>query len=129
MARFEKHIFVCTNQRPPGHPRGCCFDKGSMEIRAAFVRGLAQRGLKGQVRANKSGCLDACEMGATVLIYPRGTWYLGVRLEDVEEIMETSIVGEGVVERLAARPDEWERLRQLRKRSTTTATAAAGRDK
>lgn len=114
MQPFEKHIFVCTNQRPAASPKGCCNDKGGSELRLAFVTGLAKRGLKRRVRANKSGCLDACELGPTVVIYPGGMWYLGVSLEDVEEIIETSIVGNGVVERLAATPDHWERLGQLR---------------
>ncbi len=114
MARFEKHIFVCTNQRPEGHPRGCCHDKGSMETRLAFVKGLTARGLKGKVRANKTGCLDACELGTTVVIYPEGTWYLGVTPGDVEEILDTSVTGDGIVNRLVAGPDDWEHIRQIR---------------
>ena len=114
MARFEKHIFVCVNERPPGHPRGCCYEKGAMDIRTAFVEDLAQRGLKGIVRANKAGCLDACEMGATVVVYPQAVWYLGVTPDDVAEIVDTSITGDGVVERLVAKPEDWERLRQIR---------------
>ena len=116
-ARFEKHIFTCVNERPPGHPRGCCLEKGGADIRSAFVRELARRGLKGRVRANKSGCLDACELGATVVIYPAGLWYLGVSREDVAEIVETSIVGDGEVERLLATPDTWNRLGRLREQS------------
>ena len=115
MSRFQKHIFVCTNQRPAGHPRGCCFDKGSMELRAAFVKGLADRGMKGMVRANKSGCLDACELGPTVVIYPQGVWYLRYTLTDVDEILETSVVGDGVVKRLVAGEDDWAELRRIRK--------------
>lgn len=114
MQPFEKHIFVCTNQRPVSSPKGCCNDKGGSELRVAFVTGLAKRGLKGPVRANKSGCLDACELGPTVVIYPAGVWYLKVTPDDVEEIIETSIVGDGVVKRLVATPDHWERLGQLR---------------
>ena len=115
--RFEKHIFTCVNERPPGHPRGCCLEKGGADIRSAFVRELARCGLRGQVRANKSGCLDACELGATVVIYPAGLWYLGVKPKDVAEIVETSVEGDGVVERLLATPDTWNRLRRLREQS------------
>lgn len=114
MPPYDKHLFICTNQRVAGHPRGCCADKGGMEIRAAFARGLADRGLKGKVRANKSGCLDACEMGATVVVYPQGVWYLGVTLNDVDEIIEQSIVAENVVDRLAATPEKWAELQQIR---------------
>lgn len=114
MAPYEKHLFVCTNQRVEGHPRGCCADRGGFDIRAAFARGLAARGLKGIVRANKSGCLDVCELGATMVIYPRGIWYLGVTADDVPEIIETSIVGDGIVDRLVATDADWDRLKQLR---------------
>lgn len=89
-------------------------DKGGMEVRVALARGLAARGLKGVVRANKSGCLDACELGVSVVVYPEGVWYLGVTPEDADEIIETSITGDGIVGRLAAKPEDWERLRSLR---------------
>lgn len=85
-----------------------------MDVRIAFAQGLAARGLKGQVRANKSGCLDACEMGVSMVIYPQGAWYLGVTPEDVEEIIETSVVGDGVVERLLATPEKWTEQRRIR---------------
>ena len=114
MPPFEKHLFVCTNQRAAGHPRGCCADKAGLEIRAAFAQGLAGRGLKGKVRANKSGCLDACEMGAAVVVYPQGVWYLGVTLDDVDEIIEQSIVSDEVVQRLVATPEKWDQLQQIR---------------
>ena len=114
MSRFQKHVFVCTNQRPAGHPRGCCFDKGSLEIRAAIVKGLADRGLKGIVRANKSGCLDACELGPTMVIYPQGVWYLRFSPKDVNEILDTSVVGNGVVARLVAGEEDWSELRRIR---------------
>lgn len=60
---------------------------------------LAQRGLK-NVRANKSGCLDQCELGPTVVVYPEAVWYGGVKPEDVDEIIESHIVNGRPVERL-----------------------------
>lgn len=100
MKRFEKHIFVCENKRPEGHPKGCCQDKGSIEIRALFKKRLKELGLNPKVRANSSGCLDACEFGATVLVYPEQIWYGGVKLEDVEEIIQSHIINNKPVERL-----------------------------
>ena len=61
---------------------------------------LNRRGLKGIVRANTSGCLDACEFGASMVIYPEGIWYGGVKKEDVDEIIEKTILGGEVIERL-----------------------------
>ena len=100
MARFEQHVFVCTNQRHPDHPRGSCGAKGSEAIRAALKRALRERGLEDRVRANVAGCLDACELGVTIVVYPEGVWYGGVRLEDVPEIVERHLVRGEVVERL-----------------------------
>lgn len=111
---YEKHIFICTNQRRAGHPRGCCDDKGGSQVRLEFAEALARRGLKGQIRANKAGCLNACELGVAVVMYPAGIWYLGVTPQDVAEIVETSLLGDGIVQRLAAGPDSWERLASIR---------------
>jgi len=99
MPKLEHHIFVCENERPPGHPRGCCKEAGGVEVRAALKQQIAERGLKGTVRANQAGCLDQCAFGATVVIYPEQIWYGGVRPEDVSEILEALERGE-VVERL-----------------------------
>ncbi len=100
MKRFEKHIFVCENKRPENHPRGCCFDKGSSEIRELFKKRLKDLGLNIDIRANTSGCLDACEYGVTVLIYPEQIWYGGVALNDVEEIIQSHIINNKPVTRL-----------------------------
>jgi len=100
MPRFEKHIFVCENKREPGHPRGCCSEKSSIEIREKFKERLKELGLNVKVRANSSGCLDACEFGPTVVVYPEQIWYGGVKLEDVEEIIQSHIINNKPVERL-----------------------------
>jgi len=101
MAKFEKHIFICTNQRPDGHPRGCCNPSGQAELQRAFKAKLAERGISGKkVRANKSGCLEQCEVGPTVVVYPEAVWYGGVTLADVDEIIDSHILGGKPVERL-----------------------------
>jgi len=100
MKRFEKHIFVCENKRPQGHPKGCCADKNSPEVRALFKKRLKELGLNAQIRSNAAGCLDACEHGVTVLIYPEQIWYGGVTLNDVEEILQSHILKNVPVERL-----------------------------
>jgi (2Fe-2S) ferredoxin len=113
---YEKHIFVCINERSPDSPKGCCSAKGGKDIRMAFVKLIAEHGLKGEVRANKSGCLDACELGATVVVYPEGYWYTKVTLEDVPEIFQKSVLGDEPLERLIAGEETWQRLDEIRGR-------------
>ena len=100
MQRFEKHIFICENKREIGHPRGCCSEKGSAEVRELFKKRLKELNLNTKVRANSSGCLDACEFGPTAVIYPEQIWYGGVKLEDVEEIIQNHIINNNPVKRL-----------------------------
>ena len=98
--RFRHHVFVCENRRPPDDPRGCCACKGSEAIRQALKEELKRRGLKGQVRANAAGCLDACAYGPSIVVYPEGVWYSRVRVEDVPEIVERHLIGGEPVARL-----------------------------
>jgi len=101
--RYRCHVFICENRRPDTDPRGCCAGRGSEAVRQAFKEELARRGLKGEIRANGAGCLDACAHGPTVVVYPEGVWYGGVRPEDVAEIVERHLVGGQPVERLRLR--------------------------
>ena len=101
--RFRYHVFICENERPEGDPRGSCCARGSEAVRQAFKEELARRGLKGEVRANGAGCLDACAHGPAVVVYPEGVWYGQVRPEDVAEIVERHLVGGQPVERLRLR--------------------------
>jgi (2Fe-2S) ferredoxin len=101
--RFRHHLFICENRRPEGSPRGCCAARGGEAVKQAFKAELARRGLSKEIRANSAGCLDLCEQGPVVVVYPEGTWYVGVRPEDVAEIVEQHLVGGRPVERLRAR--------------------------
>ncbi len=106
MPLFERHIFVCGNVRPEGHPRGCCHDKGADAVREAFKQAIKAHGLSGRVRANAAGCLDQCEHGVTVLVYPEQVWYGFVHVEDdVEEIVREHLLGGRPVERLRLAPE------------------------
>lgn len=100
MKRFTKHIFICENKRPDGHPRGCCSSKGSTEIRELFKHKLKELGLNAEIRANGAGCLDACEFGVSVVVYPEQIWYGSVTKNDVEEIIQSHIINNIPVERL-----------------------------
>ncbi len=100
MPKFERHIFICGNIRPAGHPRGCCDPSGNAELQKRFKQRLAELGLKGKVRANQAGCLDQCEHGPNLVIYPEAVWYGAVTVADVDEIVNSHIVGGKPVERL-----------------------------
>jgi len=98
--RFKHHVFICENLRDSADPKGSCAAKGSPAIRAEMKKQIKERGLRGVVRANQSGCLDACEYGPSVVVYPEGIWYGGVKPEDVKEILESHIIDGKPVERL-----------------------------
>jgi (2Fe-2S) ferredoxin len=100
MPKFEKHIFVCGNQRPAENPRGSCNPTGEGKLLKVFKQKLKERGIKGNVRANQAGCLDQCEHGPTVVVYPEATWYGHVTEADVDEIVASHIMGNRPVERL-----------------------------
>jgi len=100
MKRFDKHIFICENVREENNPRGSCSAKNSVELTKKFKARLKELGLNSTIRVNKAGCLDACEFGPTIVIYPEQVWYGGVKLEDVEEIIQEHLLNNRPVERL-----------------------------
>ena len=100
MSHLKKHLFICENKRPDGHPRGCCADKGGKEIKNALKVELAKRGIKKEFRANTAGCLDVCEHGVSMVIYPQNIWYGNVKTEDISQIIEDSILNDLVIKRL-----------------------------
>lgn len=100
MARFEKHVLICDNHRDPSDKRGCCSAKGSAQVLDKFKERMKELGLTYKMRANKSGCLDACEHGVVVLVYPEQIWYGNVKEEDVEEIIQSHLINNKPVERL-----------------------------
>jgi (2Fe-2S) ferredoxin len=102
---YEAHVFCCTNVRPDGHPRGCCSAKGSEDMRAYMKEKARAAGLP-RVRVNSAGCLDRCELGPTMVIYPEGVWYSYAGKADIDEIVETHLKKGGRVTRLMLRPEQ-----------------------
>jgi (2Fe-2S) ferredoxin len=104
MPSFVRHVFVCGNERPAGHPRGCCKERGGDALRDALKAELKKAGaaeaLGGPVRINGAGCLDQCEHGPCLVVYPDNIWYGLVKAEDVPEIVREHIVDGRPVERL-----------------------------
>jgi (2Fe-2S) ferredoxin len=97
---FRRHVFVCQNERPCDDPRGCCLARGGAEVLEALKAALKAKNLARTIRANKAGCLDACEHGVTLVVYPEAVWYGGVTPADVPEIVEQHLVAGRVVDRL-----------------------------
>jgi (2Fe-2S) ferredoxin len=102
---YRLHVFCCMNQRPAGHPRGCCLDKGSGKLRD-YMKARAKELGFADVRINQSGCLDRCELGPSVVIYPDGVWYSPKNNADVDEILEKHVGRGERVARLMLRPED-----------------------
>jgi len=98
---YEKHVFFCCNEREPGD-RPCCARRGAQEMRDYAKKRVKERGLAGpgKVRINQAGCLDRCEEGPCVVVYPDAVWYTYVDRADIDEIIEEHLVHGRVVERL-----------------------------
>lgn len=102
---YRCHVFCCVNERPDGHPRGSCARRGSVRLRN-YMKARAKELSFEKVRINASGCLDRCEHGPTMVIYPEGVWYRCETLEDVEEILQVHVVSGGRVDRLMLPADD-----------------------
>ncbi len=87
---FEAHLFMCCNRRPDGHKRGSCAAKGSEKLRDYMKARVKELGLAG-VRVNMAGCLDRCELGPCLVIYPEGVWYRVDSNADVDRVLETHV--------------------------------------
>jgi (2Fe-2S) ferredoxin len=100
LPRFDRHVFVCTNCRAPEAARPSCTANGQSEIHTEMKEAVKRAGLANSVRVNKSGCLDQCEHGPTVVVYPGAIWYGFVKSEDVPEIVNGHLLNGRPVERL-----------------------------
>ena len=104
---YRLHMFCCTNVRPDGHPSGCCSARGSVSFRN-YLKARGKELSLDDIRVNISGCLDRCELGPTVVIYPDGVWYTCQSIDDAEEILQTHVIGGRIVTRLALGADQQE---------------------
>jgi len=90
---YKKHVFVCISGKT-------CPLQGGQAVFDELRKQTTERGLKGQIRVNKSGCLDQCGNGPMVVVYPDGIWYAGVSPQDCEEIVVSHLLADKPVERL-----------------------------
>lgn len=97
--KFDKHVFICTNQRPAGEKKSCGEGHG-LELVKAFKKMIKDSGLNADIRAQKAGCLDVCEFGPSMVVYPEGVFYGNVELADVDEIFNEHLLNNRPVKRL-----------------------------
>ena len=100
MSYYKHHVFFCCNQRTNGE--ACCQDHGAQELRDYAKKQVKTLGLSGEgaVRVNQAGCLDRCELGPVIVVYPEEVWYTYVDKSDIDEIVEEHLKNGRVVERL-----------------------------
>ena len=100
MSFYQRHVFFCCNQREAGEK--CCAGAGAADMRGYAKGRIKALGLNGpgHVRINTAGCLDRCEEGPVLVVYPDAVWYTYVDHEDIDEIIDSHIVNGKVVERL-----------------------------
>jgi (2Fe-2S) ferredoxin len=97
---FERHVFFCLNQREPGAV--CCATHDAEAMQAHAKKRVKKLGLAGpgKVRINKAGCLDRCDEGPCLVVYPEAVWYTYVDEQDIDEIVDSHLVEGKIVERL-----------------------------
>ena len=100
MSEF-KHVFICVQDRPPGHPQGSCAQRGGREVFQAFMEKIqTDPQLFMTTFITPTGCMNSCMAGPIVVVYPDGVWYGQVKPEDVDEIVEKHLKGGEPIERL-----------------------------
>ncbi len=99
---YKYHVFFCLNQREPGATVRAVRTATAQGMQEYAKRRVKQLGLAGpgQVRINKAGCLERCEQGPAIVVYPEGTWYTYIDETDIDEIIDSHLVNGKVVERL-----------------------------
>ncbi len=86
MQKPEYHIFVCNSFRVGGEPQGVCHQKGSQNLLAMLQEEVADRGIDAMVTA--TSCMNICEKGPVLVIYPGEWWYTEVTEESLEAILD-----------------------------------------
>ncbi len=106
MKQYKKHIFICENVRGEDDSKKSCGRFDSASIRQKFKSRLKETPLSTDIRANAAGCLGQCKHGPVAVVYPEGTWYKKLKVEDVEEIIQSHIINNKPVDRLILKNEE-----------------------
>lgn len=107
MPRPEKHVLVCTQNRPPNHPRGSCGAHQSSDVMAEFMNEIQRLNLFDKIMLTNTGCIGPCQLGANVLVYPDGILYNKVSKADVKTIIQQHLLGGTPVTELIAPKEVW----------------------
>ena len=99
-SHYKHHVFFCLNRREAGE--NCCanHDAEAMQAYAKEKIKALRRAGPGKVRINKAGCLDRCDLGPCLVVYPEGVWYTYLDKKDIDEIIDSHLVNGHIVERL-----------------------------
>jgi (2Fe-2S) ferredoxin len=98
MGQYERHVFVCTGGET-------CPTQGDVEKFIKTLRvGVLTAGQQVEVRINKAGCFSQCGHGPMMVVYPENVWYCGVHESDLQEILDSHILGGVPVKRLLYEP-------------------------
>ncbi|HET9930569.1 MAG TPA: (2Fe-2S) ferredoxin domain-containing protein [Polyangiaceae bacterium] len=117
MPKRQRYLFVCSNRRQDGAPKGSCAARGSLELHAKLKALLQERGLaEFAVRACTTSCLDACWTGPTIAVEPDHYFYGRVRDSDLGDIVDALATGTRV-ERLVLKPEDYLEPRERKKLS------------
>ena len=108
---YDVHVFLCTNQRQDGHPRGSCATSGAVKLKDYMKARAKELGLAGPsadrpIRVQQAGCLDRCELGPVMVIYPEGVWYAPRTRDDIDAILIEHVQNGRRVERLILAPED-----------------------
>jgi (2Fe-2S) ferredoxin len=91
---YDAHVLVCKG--------GDCKKRGSKIVRSTLKDELRAQGMNRDVRVDSVECLGLCKHGPNLVVYPGGTWYLGVSENDVPEVVQEHLLNGEPVEHLAA---------------------------
>lgn len=91
---YDAHVFICCG--------GDCKKKGSKKTRKAIKGELREAGINRDVRVDSVDCLGLCKHGPNVIVYPSGTWYLGLEEDSCPEVVRRHLEAGEPVEHLAA---------------------------
>jgi (2Fe-2S) ferredoxin len=108
LAKRRLYVVMCTNERPPGNPKGSCMTNGAGALRDALAGAIDAEGLRSEVRLVRTTCLDNCSQGPVMAIYPDDVWYRKVQAADVPEIVASHLKGGRPVARLLLPPDDFD---------------------